>query len=533
MIDEILKELTIEELVGQVLCYDIYDKDDPKEVEKIISKIKPGGIFLTDMSPEKIRLYTDIVNKYTKVPVIVASDIENGPETAIKGGGYLPYPMAWGAADDAELIYRAGKVTGEICRKNGVHLTFSPVVDINYNFRSPECNVRAISDSPDQVIKISTAFIKGLQNDGNMAACVKHFPGQGIDERNSHFCTGINDLSREEWFATYGRVYKEVFKAGTMAVMVGHIALPAFENNLKNENDAPPAGISRALMTDLLKGELGFNGAIISDAMSMVGISASCRDIKLLGVDFLRAGGDMILFPEPTDSDEILKAVFSGELEKSRLYDAARRVLSLKNKVGLLKKGNRLREENLSISEDFNKIAQCIADKSIKIVRDENKIIPSKLPSGSKVLLLVMQNPYARTGKEFEPFKEELESFGLKCDVLENPSHYKVNEVVNEYDMVVLCVNMSSKNYHGGTLRFGWDVIMVLWRAYALANKRFICVSFGDPYKIFDMPYLKEYVNAFSFTAESQRAVAKVLLGKMPALGKNPVSLKGFFEREV
>lgn len=533
MLDELLNELSLEDVVGQVLCYDIYDKDDPCEVEKIISKIKPGGIFLTDMSPEKIELYTNMVNKYAKLPVIVASDIEYGPETAIRGAGYLPYPMAWGAADDAELIYRAGKVTGEICRKNGVHWTFSPVVDINYNFRSPECNVRAISDSPEQVIKIASAYVKGLQENGNMAACAKHFPGQGVDERNSHFCTGVNNLSREQWLNTYGKVYKECFKAGVRSVMVGHVALPAFEKQYDGVLGAPPAGVSYSLMTELLKGELGFEGLIVSDAMSMVGISASCKNVKLLGVDFLRAGGDMILFPEPSDFEEIINAINNGTLEKSRLYDAASRVIALKKSVRLFENNNREREKTITESESFSSVAQAIADKSIKIVRNENEAVPANLPKGSKVLLLVMQNPYARTGEEFVPMKNEFERYGVACDILENPSHYKVKEVIGGYDMVVLCCNISSKNYHGGTLRFGWDVIMVLWRAYALEHKRFVCVSFGDPYKLFDMPYLKEYVNAFSATDSSQRAVVKVLLGKQPALGKNPVSLEGFFEREV
>ena len=131
-IEERLKDLTIEELVGQTFCYDISDQDDPIEVEKIIAKIRPGGLFITGMTAEKIKAYTDVANKYTKIPVIVASDVENGPEAAIVGTGSLPYQMAWGACDDSELLKRAGRATARICRKNGVHWTFSPIVDINY-----------------------------------------------------------------------------------------------------------------------------------------------------------------------------------------------------------------------------------------------------------------------------------------------------------------------------------------------------------------------------------------------------------------
>ena len=532
--DKIIDGLSFDELIGQTLCFDVYAKDDPKEVEKILSKIHVGGIFMGGgMTEEQIREYTRIANKYSTVPVIIAADVEHGAGNVLKNEVTLPNNMAWGATDDADLIERAGRITGQICRKNGVHWTFSPVVDINYNFRSPETNIRAISDDPKHIVKIAKAFITGMQENGNMVTCAKHFPGQGVDERNSHFCTAINTLSKEEWMNTYGYVYKELFKAGVPSVMTGHVALPSCEDDIDEFYGAPPAGVSYSLMTKLLKGELGFDGCIVSDAMSMVGISASIPDITKLGVSFLKAGGDMILFPEPTDFDEIKKAVESGELSMERLRDAVKRVLKLKDKVRLFEENNEEREKAIVVEGDAESISQQIADKSICVVRDYNKIIPSDLPKGSKILLAGMQQPYAPTGKEFDAFKDELEKYGHIVTYLDNPGHNKIKEIMDEYDMIVLCCKISSRDYHGGSLRVGWSTIMVLWRAYILQHKRFICVSFGDPYKLFDMPYLKEYINAFSLTESSQRAVAKVLLGKIKAVGKSPVELKGFFDREV
>ena len=137
----------------------------PKEVEKVISHIKPGGIFVSSMSKEKIKLYTDMANKYSPVPVIVSANVENGPENGVKDGGLLPYPMAWGACGDEKLIKEAGKVTARICRENCIHWTFAPIVDINYNFRSSEANVRAVSDDPDAVIKYAGAYSDGLRSE--------------------------------------------------------------------------------------------------------------------------------------------------------------------------------------------------------------------------------------------------------------------------------------------------------------------------------------------------------------------------------
>lgn len=534
-VEEMVNSLPLEDLVGQVLCFDIYDHEDPKDVERIIEKIRPGGIFLTDMSAEKIKMYTDMVNKYTKVPVIVSSDIENGPETAIKGSGYTPHPMAWGACDDEKLIERAGRTVGAICRKNGVHWTYSPVVDLNYNFRSPECNIRAISDSPKQVVKIARAFIRGLEQNDQMIACCKHFPGEGVDERNSHFVTTINDLSKEEWMATYGYVYKELIASGISSIMIGHTALPAYEEDCDPLFGPLPGVLSYSLMTKLLKEELGFNGCLVSDAMSMIGVAARVPDLREISLRFLKAGGDMVLFPEPTDYDVILEAVKSGELSLERLKDAVTRVLRLKQKARLFEDQRKL-QKSIVIPEKLSVISQEIADKSIKIVRDYNHVFPCKLKRGDKVLMLNVLEPHFHktpTGLEFDPLRKALESEGIEVSVMTNPKHKAVQAAMNEFDMVLLNCRLSSKDYHGGTLRLGWNNIMVLWRGYVLQHPKFVFISFGDPYKLYDAPYLKEYINVFSDSIESQRAVAKMLMGRLKPVGKNPVRFEGFFEREV
>ncbi len=533
MIDKMIKSLTLEEKIGQLLCVEINKNKDPSLVEEYIKKVRPGGIFVVGMTKEQIKFYTDMVNKCTKVPVIVSSDIEHGPKTAIVNEGELPVPMAWGACNCAELLYEASVETAKICRQNGVHWTFSPVVDINYNFRSPECNVRAVSDSPEIVKKIAGAVVKGMQKDGMMATAVKHFPGQGIDERNSHFATCINHLSKEEWMATYGEVYREMFRCGTQSVMLGHVSLPAFEDDFDEFYGAPPAGISYSLVTKLLKGELGFKGCVVSDALSMIGISASIDDVTKLCVKFMQAGGDMLLYPEENDYDTLLAAVKSGELSQERVDDALRRIFRLKKFVKLI--GDDKFDENcLTLERPFHDIAQEIADRSITLIRDYKKILPIKLEKGAKVLLINMMEPYSGiSGEEFLPMIKELEARGYSVDVLNNPDHKKINESINDYSLVLLNLKYSSRDYHGGTLRIGWGSIMTMWRAYILKNPNVVAVSFGDPYKLFDMPYLKEYINAYYPTREVQIAVVKAILGEIPFMGKSPVEFKGYFNREV
>ncbi len=533
-LDKIIENLTTEDLVGQTICLDISNKDTPDQIEKIIKHIKPGGLFMSNTTTERIRIFTDIANKYAKIPVIVSSDVEDGPGGAVAGTGMLPQPMAWGACDDPELIREAGKITGKICRRNGIHWTFAPVVDLNINFRSPECNIRAISDDPDEVIKIAGAYIEGLEDNNDVIATCKHFPGQGIDERNSHFCNSINSLSEDEWMNTYGKVYKAMFKMGVSAVMIGHVSFPAVEEEIDPVSGPLPAGLSYSIMTKFLKGKLGFNGCIVSDAMSMIGIAAAEPDITKIGVNFLKAGGDMILFPHPDDYDNILKAVNDGSLSKDRLKDAAKRVLKLKVKAHITE-DDREYNEKISVDADINVISQKIADKSIKVVRDYNKIIPCNIENG-KILFINILEPFFHkepSGHEFDAMKEEFEKYGHTVDIRYNPKHTELQKIMYDYDIIVINCKMSSKDYHGATLRMGWNALMPLWRAYVLQHPRCIFVSFGDPYKLFDMPYLKEYINAFSNSPSSQRAAAKVILGKIKPSAKNPIAFKGFFEREV
>ena len=194
-IDKIVDEMSVEELCGQVLNMRAGRFEDMSEFERIAKRVRPGALFFGEANKEMIKEYTDIVNKYARVPVIISADIEHGPGCCVMGEPLLPEPMAWGACDDEALIEKAGQVTGEICRKNGIHWSFAPVVDINYNKDNPITNVRAVSDKPEQVVKMAGAYVRGTQKNGYLLAGCKHFPGDGVDDRNQHLCTTINSLS--------------------------------------------------------------------------------------------------------------------------------------------------------------------------------------------------------------------------------------------------------------------------------------------------------------------------------------------------
>lgn len=538
---KIIDGMTVEELCGQVLAYDVQPRDEEEETLSVIRKIKPGTLFIAGVERDsveqlqpffrQIAKYRDAATEASGIPCMVSTDIENGPGSFCKPLPELPNPMAWGACNDEKLIERAGELTGRICRRIGVHYTLGPVVDLSLNFRNPLVSVRGVSDSPERVIRIAGAYLKGAQKNGNLAGCLKHFPGDGVDERNQHFLTSVNSLSKEEWMASYGKIYRELFKRGANSVMVGHISSPAFQEGETDEYGALPGTLSKALITDLLKGELGFGGCVISDAMSMIGACARVPEDKL-AVSFFRAGGDLMLFPRPEEHGYLVRAVESGELSVDRMKDAAYRCLKLKEQVRLFDENFRIdgdgAEEDIA---ELEELCEKIAAGAVKIVRNNENVLPVRKKKG-KVLLLKFSGSYFNTQPAESPFRyieREFEAQGWQVDSFFFAKHERLKQVMNEYDLVVIA---SHANYHGSTLRVGWDNIMALWRGYILQHDKVVFVGLDDPYKLFDFPYAKTYVNTFGESPSLQRALVRVILGKIQPKAQNPISFGGYFERE-
>jgi len=537
-IKELVDSLSLDELIGQVLSYVIPNKLTDEVLEKLekdLAYMKPGAIFVNTLPAEDIKKVISIVNKYTKVPVIVQADTENGPFPCVKDCSHrLPRAMAWGACDDAALIEKGGEATAQLCRKNGIHWAMAPVVDINLLKDDPVTCTRATSDSPKQVVKIAGAYLRGLQKNGLMATAAKHFPGGGCSDINGHFGTGVINLSREEWFNTYGYVYKEIIKANPVSIMTAHLSVPSLQSESEKSGVAGyvPATVSYDLTTRLLREELGYEGCIISDALSMVGVAAIVPEERL-PIEFLNAGGDMALMVEPSYVDIIKNALEKGEVTLERIKDAVEHILAVKDFVGLLDDV----EKEVEVTEDIEAIATEIAEKSITFVRNLDDVLPLNLKKGDHVLVcnLVCRDMITPYRPSFDPLKAALEERGIRVTMFTNPTHRDIEKVYTEdYPVAVLCnLRHSEEDSTGSSMRLTWDNAMTLWRGYIFKHPKVVFTSFGDPYKLYELPYLRTYVNAYSSTKESQEAAVRVLLGEVKAQGKNTVALDGIFEREV
>ncbi len=530
-ITEKINQMTLEEKVGQLLCFNIIPEMSDEEFDDLLRRTKAGGVYVVlPHTPERLKQYRDVMQEASGIPGIVSADIEWGPDS-VAGEKITVFAMGTGACDDAELVEKMHRASAEVNRRAGIHLSFSPVVDINRNPDNPITNIRAVSDSAEQVIKMASAQVRGFQKDGLIMTTCKHFPGDGMDDRNQHFCTTINNLSAKEWMDTFGKAYKAMFEEDAAAVMIGHISLPALQDPEEYDEGIGyrPATLSYSLQTKLLREKLGFKGCIISDALSMIGCCCALPAEKI-AVEFIKAGGDFLIYPLPDDNERIIEAVKQGEISMERLDDAVRHVLELKNKA-------RLFEDEKNVLADMDEknelyaLSDRVAEKSIKIVRNQEGVLPIKLEKGAKVLLVNIVPE--KNAPDFKVLEEELKKRGFMVDTLTNPRHYAIKDTMDNYECILVNSNLHCRTYPGGGLRVDWTHIWPFWRGYLLQHPKMVFTSFGDPYKLHDFPYVRTYVNAFGHSESAQRAFIRILLGEVKPSAKNPVSHPGYFEREV
>lgn len=523
-IDELLGSMTLEERIGQLLCPAL-----PKvsRLPRPLADVPLGGFFVMGRDGGQIAAFQKRLSRNTRVPLIVCSDLENGAGPAIPGQMEFAHAMGLAATGSPKLVREAARVTAAQGRANEVHWTLGPVCDINYNPANPVVNNRAFGDTPEVVGTMAEAFLRGIQDKRLMAATAKHFPGDGMDDRDQHLCTSINPLSRKDWMRTYGEVWRRVFDAGVLTVMTGHIALPWKDSSPSPFGGYRPATLSRRIQRELLRKELGFEGVLISDAIPMVGYSAHVRKGDE-AVAFLRAGGDVVLFSNPVaDLPRILEAVRSKEIREAQIDSSVERILRLKAALGLLD-DNDFPPEQPKHREVIT-LAQNIADRACTIVRNNKRIIPLNLDRGAKVLTITIAHdiPWAiwYGGPDLPTIDQELTKRGFRVDHLRNPDHYAILKSIESYDAVFLNVK-NRPHCQIGTLRLNASHAMTLWRAFWTENPKTIFTSFGNPYLIHELPHAPAMINMYSWTAEQQKAAVKVWLGEMRATGSSPVCLK-------
>ena len=330
--------MRLEAAVGQLICPTLFGgqlRDRPYESDAIHAELTRygwGGYILFHGDRETTRERVAALQANSPIPLLIAADMEHGAGQQVRGLSVFPTAMAFGAADDLQLDYEMGAWTAAEAREVGVNWILAPVADVTNNPRNPIINIRSFGGDAERVSRAVEAFIKGCQDQGSLA-CAKHFPGHGDTETDSHSRRGVVHADRARLDAVELPPFRAAIQADVAAIMTAHLEVPALGAT------GMPATVSRAVMTGLLREELGFEGLVVTDALVMGGITRT-QDPVDAAIDALLAGCDMLLMPpDPVATYEaILQAVASGRLPEARVREAASRVLKAKERLGAPRK---------------------------------------------------------------------------------------------------------------------------------------------------------------------------------------------------
>jgi beta-N-acetylhexosaminidase len=464
------------------------------------------------------------------LPLLFQEDYESG--VSLPGMTPFPREMALGATHSPELAYAYGRSVAWEARSVGVRWVLHPVADLNINPLNPVTNVRSVSDDPDTAIQLLARQIAGLQENG-VAATIKHFPGDGVDSRDQHLTTTCNSLSLQNWRSRHGRVFQELINRGVAAIMPGHITLPAYQQERIN-GFPPPATLSKELLTDLLKGEMGFKGVIVSDAMTMGGFRGWYPNRLEGEIQSFLAGVDILLWPSYEFMDEVERRIQRGAIPLQRLDDAVSRVWALKQRFGLMECEEPLvRSLAAAEKESVLQTARAIAETALTLVRDRNRALPLRAGRDRKILLVGVV-PVSRKGGDggyqgLEHLRQRLEQRGfdvtLRRNILYETQGWE-SDAPDVYDRIIAVVIKTPHNPFG-PLQLWDDEAQTAWGINAMPKEKIIVVSMGSPY------VLNEYfervdtcINAYSGDVFTQDALVRALLGEIPFIGQSPVSLE-------
>lgn len=476
------EQMTLHQLMETLICPAIMtQKRDPLQHPTV-------GVLLHPAPEETLSQYMKKVRKTEEEPHIFCADLESGAGNVAFGTTRFPSFMACKAAGGAAYAYKMGQVCAREALKVGYNWTLAPCVDIVMNHDSPVASLRAASETAEEVIEIAGAYMKGLQENG-IAATLKHFPGDGLCEYDQHLTTPENPLSMEEWYASYGKVYAALIKDGAKAIMPGHISLPAYDEKDEYTGVYPPATLSRRLITDLLKKELGFEGIVVSDGASMGGFSGFMNYYDAC-VSFWAAGGDVLLFADltPQLEEHVAGAVKEGKISMETLRNRAYRVLCFvreleENRAAELEKyDQKISEQSEDKLGDFGaETAREITKRACTIVRDRGKRLPFDIQKETKILHAVVTNNCS--GSDIEKLSEALKSISDHVEVQVDPGCGFLRKAAEEkvYDLIVCTVGCCAE-YGINAIKLHGPIARNMMNGWTKFDTPVVFVNLGHPW---------------------------------------------------
>jgi len=534
-VESTLAGLSTRAKVGQLFC-GIATNFSEEALDATLSICTPGGVMYRPCSVEEAVTYSNLLRKRVAIPMLVAANLEKGASGIVHEGTFLGSPLSIAATDEVSMAGKLGEVCGSEGAAVGANWAFAPIIDIDYNFRNPITNIRTFGSDPERVRDMGVAYVEAVQAHG-VAASIKHFPGDGCDERDQHLVTSINDKSVEEWDATYGEAYKASIAAGAMTVMVGHIMQPAYSRALRPEQadaDIMPATLAPELMGDLLRGKLGFNGLVVTDATTMAGFTIPMPRSKAVPTS-IAAGADVFLFTRNLEEDFgfMMDGVADGTISSARLDSAVARVLGLKAALNLNTRPAPTLEAALAVvgSDEHQAWSKECADKAITLVKEQPGVLPLTPDRYKKVLFVPIEADqgvgYSVRAGACEVIRTKLVDEGFDVDIFKAKNFFegevdKTSDFIGVYDAIVYVANLSTKS-NQTQVRIEWRQPMGADCPHYSASIPTIFVSVENPYHLIDIPRVKTFINTYNSSDNVLDAVVEKLLGRSTFKGKSPV----------
>lgn len=527
-VNAILASLTTRQKIGQLITpwfgggYMAFDDSLFLVAARWVDSLEVGGVYISVGSPLDIAAKLNALQTRSRLPLIISSDLEWGPGMRLSGGTTFPHVMAAGATGDPRDAYTIARAAALEGRAVGIHVNFAPTADLNNNPLNPVINTRSFGEDPAVVSRLVDAYIRGLHDHG-MVATLKHFPGHGDTEVDSHI--GLPVIRAE-----YGRLdslelvpFRAGIAAGADIVMSAHIAFPAFIGS------DDPGTLSASVLTGLLRDSLGFRGLVVTDALSMGAIVTKYGAGEAAVRAFL-AGSDILLMPADPDSavNAMLAAVASGRVSRERLEASVRRILDLKRRLGVFQRRTVPLDGIMRVvgRREFQRAAEDLAARSLTLVRDSTDVLRTWRGTRGRTALIVYADELNSFAGQY--MAQLLRQGGdavnyFRLWPMSGPASYdSARAVIAREPRVAFVANVRPLSGRG-TIALPDSLARLI--AAVDSAKPTVLVSLGSPYLLNQVPSARSFLIAWSGARVSERAVALALLGRIPITGRLPVRL--------
>ncbi|HVQ40036.1 MAG TPA: glycoside hydrolase family 3 N-terminal domain-containing protein [Pyrinomonadaceae bacterium] len=562
--DKELRRMSMEQKIGQLISVGVnatflnQDSDAFRALKRQVEENHIGGIILFRGPVYESVVLMNRMQQLAKYPLLISADLEAGSGMRFDDTVNFPWNMAVGATGNPDFARRQGEVTAREARAMGVQQIYAPVVDVNNNAANPVINVRSYGEDSAEVARFAVAFTEGAQK-GGVIATAKHFPGHGDTAVDSHRGLPEINVGRDRLNSVELVPFRAAIDAGIGSIMVAHVGLPQIDptavkplprnskirpvdtdeaGEIIAESAAIPATVS-PVIGQLLKNDLHFGGIVVTDALSMSGLTIYFNQDEA-AVRALEAGADMLL--KPADNDAafrgVREAVRSGRLTEKRIEESTRKLLAAKYDLGLV--NQRITPvdaiDRIVSSPDVGSLAREIAEHSVTLVRNDGNLVPlSKLKTDARIFNLAITNgddrnfiansfagTMDRGGRKLQTFV--LDERSSEADV------QKALELGKNADLVI--VSLYGRVRTGQVRSVGIPDAGARALTTLISRKApLVGISFGNPYLLQSFPELQTYMVVYGDMPSLQQAAARALLGKIEITGKLPISLPGLYPR--